>query len=201
VARRLGLPFVDRAIPATVAHALASPLADAAERDDRSGHGLAYLLATAARSVPQYGLQPVEAGRELEEPEVFRLTTEAVLWQIAATTGGVILGRAAAVVLKDHPGILRVRLGGAPGARINQASELEGIDEASAGRRRAEVDQAREAYARQFYGADMSDARRFDLTIDSTHVAIDACAEMIVTAVTARHRPGVGATPHTPARR
>jgi MFS family permease/cytidylate kinase len=201
VARRLGLPFVDRAIPATVAHALASPLTDVVEHDDCSGHGLAYLLATAARSVPQYGLQPVEAGHALEEPDVFRLTTEAVLWQVAATTGGVILGRAAAVVLKDHPGVLRVRLGGPAEARIAQASELGGIDEASARRGRAEIDQAREAYARQFYGADMSDARLFDLTIDSTQVAIDACAEMIVTAVTARHRPGAGATPRAPARR
>jgi cytidylate kinase len=201
VARRLGLPFVDRAIPATVAHALASPLSDAAEHDDSSGHGIAYLLATAARSVPQYGLQPVEAGRALEEPDVFRLTTEAVLWQVAATTGGVILGRAAAVVLKDHPNVLRVRLGGPAGARIAQASELEGIDQTSARRRRAEIDQAREAYARQFYGADMSDARRFDLTIDSTQVAAGACVDIIVTAATSRDRPGAGAAPRVSGRR
>jgi MFS family permease/cytidylate kinase len=194
VARRLGLPFVDRAIPATVAHALASPLTEAADYDDASDHGLAYLLATAARCVPQYGLQPLEPGRALEEPEVFRLTTEAVLWQVAATTGGVILGRAATLVLKDHPGVLRVRLGGPAEARVAQASGLEGIDEESARRRRAETDAARAAYARQFYGADMSDARRFDLVLDSTQVSLDACADIILTAVTSRHRPGPGTT-------
>jgi cytidylate kinase len=195
VARRLGLPFVDRAIPATVAHALASPLSDAAEHDDSSGHGIAHLLATMARSVPQFGIQPVEAGSTLEEADVYRLTTEAVLWQVAATTGGVILGRAATIVLREHPGVLRVRLGGAAEARIAQASELEGIEATSARCRRVESDQAREAYARQFYGAEMSDSRLFDLTIDSTQVAVGACADIIVTAVTYRHRRGARTTP------
>ncbi len=129
------------------------------------------------------------------------MTTEAVLWQVAATTGGVILGRAATVVLKDHPGVLRVRLGGPADARIAQASALEGIEETSARRRRAETDQARAAYARQFYGADMSDARLFDLTIDSTQVGVDACVDIIVTAVTSRHPPGTTATPRVPVRR
>lgn len=47
----------------------------------------------------------------------------------------------------------------------------------------------------------MSDARLFDLTIDSTQVGVDACVDIIVTAVTSRHPPGTTATPRVPVRR
>jgi hypothetical protein len=200
VARRLGLPFVDRAIPATVARALACPLADAVGLDDSSGHGIQHVLATMARAVPQFGIQPVGPGGPLSEADVYRLTTEAVLWQVAATTGGVILGRAATVVLRDQPGVLRVRLSGPADARAAQASALEGIDETSARCRLAEADQARNAYARQFYGADMSDVRLFDLAIDSTQVRIPACVDIIVTAVTSGRGMRAAAAPPVSAR-
>jgi MFS family permease len=200
VARRLGLPFVDRAIPATVAHTLARPLSDAAGHDDSSGHGIRYLLATMARAVPQFGIQPVEPGGALSDADVYQLTTETVLWQVAATTGGVILGRAATVVLRDHPGVLRVRLSGPAEERAAQASALEGTDETAARCRLTETDQARKAYARQFYGADMSDVRLFDLVIDSTHIGAAACVDIIVTAVTSGRGTGMAAAPPVPAR-
>jgi hypothetical protein len=51
----------------------------------------------------------------------FRRATEEVLLQQAATGAGVILGRAAAIVLREDPRVLRVRLDGPAKARVEQA--------------------------------------------------------------------------------
>ena len=190
VARRLGLPFLDRAIPATVAEALARPLSEASGHDDCAEYGVAHVLAAMAGGAPQFGVQGAGPGPALGETDTYRLTTEAVLWQIGATTGGVILGRASAVVLAGHPGVLRVRLGGPAQARLAQACRLEGIDQATARHRQITADRARQAYARQCYDADMSDPRRFDVVIDSTRVSLAAAADIAVTAARSR-RPSV----------
>jgi MFS family permease len=184
VARRLGLPFVDRVIPATVAEALASPSADVSGYDDKASYGIAHLLADMAQASPQYGVQGTWPDGELRAGDTFRLTTEALLWQVSATTGGVILGRASALVLAAHPAVLRVRLGGPVQARVLQACRLESLNEATARRRLEHADHARHAYVRQCYGADIADPRRFDLVLDTTKVGLRAAADIIVTAVT-----------------
>src|SRR5919198_1107080 len=79
VARRLGVRFLDRAIPTEVAERLAVPL------------------------------------------------REALLREHAASGGAVILGRAAAIVLRDEPGALHVRLGGPKESRIEQGMRIQGI--------------------------------------------------------------------------
>jgi MFS family permease len=189
VAARLGLPFVDRIIPATVAHALACPLAEAAGRDESAGYGVEHVFAAMKQTVPQFGSQVTEAASRTSEADVFRLTTEALLWQMAATSGGVVLGRAAAIVLAGHGGVLRVRLGGPIDRRVAQAAQLQGIGPDKAMHLRHDTDLARAAYARQFYGADMSDSRLFDIVLDATHVGLGTCAEIIVAAARADRAP------------
>ena len=59
---------------------------------------------------------------------------EEVLLEQAASGEGVILGRGSVIVLREHPGVLRVRLDGPPQRRLQQAMRLEGLDEGSAER-------------------------------------------------------------------
>ena len=99
---------------------------------------------------------------------------------------GVILGRAAAVVLRDAPEALHVRLDGPAERRLAQAMELEGIDRETAERHLRETDRARAAYVQQFYGADARDAGLYHLVIDSTALALDACVELIALATAVR---------------
>src|SRR5437764_11697422 len=89
---------------------------------------------------------PAPVPYELTVDEDFRRATEEVLLRQADTGEGVILGRAAAIVLRGRPGVLRVRLDGPPDRRAAQAARLGGIaiEEAEEGRRR--VDRAQAAY-------------------------------------------------------
>jgi hypothetical protein len=184
LADRLGVPFLDRVIPTTVAERLAVPLDDALAHDDAVRSVLERLLmrfAPAAQAFSGAATPP-----ELVDERSFLRATEEVIRERCAAGSGVVLGRAAAIVLRDAPGALHVRLDGPAERRLAQAMELEGIDRDTAARHMRATDRAREAYVQQFYGADARDPALYHVLIDSTVLALDACVELVALAAAAR---------------
>src|SRR5580700_2204756 len=145
VAERLRLPFLDRAIPATVARQLKMS-EDAAETlDQRAPSRWDRIAASFTGIDASYSGVPFLATQG-ESADTFRAATESVLRQVAETTGAVILGRAGMVVLGDRSDVLRVRLDGPVEARIAQAI-ADGADPATAADVQRVVDGARNDYA------------------------------------------------------
>src|SRR5829696_2584912 len=166
VAERLGVPFVDRAIPTAVAERLAVPLREAIDRDESIGGWLTRALMTFGQVGPVLaGATPVP--EQALTDDAFRQATEQVLRERAAGAGAVILGRAGAIVLAGEPGALHVRLIGPQQARIEQ------VDRATAERHLLESDRARHDYVRHFYRADAADPAHYHLVIDSTAIDLD----------------------------
>jgi cytidylate kinase len=191
LAQRLGVPFVDRLIPTEVAERLSVPLADALAHDEACAGRFARVLASLAPTGLALGTHaPVSQG--LTEHD-FRSATEQVIFERTESERGVILGRAAAVVLRDAPRALHVRLDGPPEARLEQAMRIQSVDRATAQRRMEETDQARHAYVRHLYRTDAADPSHYHLLIDSTAVDLDACVEVIAAAATNRSREVAGA--------
>jgi cytidylate kinase len=185
VAQRLGVPFVDRAIPTDVAEKLAVPLREAVERDETIGGWFSRALISFGAVGPVLaGAAP--PGDAVVGADAYCQATEQVLRERATGDGAVILGRAGAVVLRDSPGALHVRLTGPRDARIEQGMLLEGVDRATAERHADETDRAREAYVRHFYRVDARDPSLYHLVIDSTAIPLSACADLIVDAAQAR---------------
>jgi hypothetical protein len=187
VAERLEVAFLDRAITAEVAQRMAVSLEEAEAHSGRSEHGLWRLLASFS-STPQLtaaGPAPAAVPDERE----FMQETERVL-HARARDGGVILGRAAALVLAEHPTALHVRLDGPVEARVAQVTRRAHIDDAEARERRRDADRAREAYVKHLYGHDPADPRLYHLVLDSTAIDPDTCVQLIVTAAHARQHGG-----------
>src|SRR5260370_15090522 len=143
-------PFVDRAIPAAVASELAVPVASAEARDEQREPGALRLLVSAANTEPLFGLEVADA--DFDDEDRFRLATEAALWKLAATTGGVILGRAGAVVLAGHPRAIHVRIVASRETRCRRVHEYGGLAEPEALRLIDRTDHASAAYAHPLYG-------------------------------------------------
>jgi cytidylate kinase len=187
VAERLGLPFHDRAIPAQVAGRLGVSVAEAEANDETVVRGLWRLVASLGTMPdPVGGVLPTSA---LPDARAYRQQTEKVLAEICDGAGGVVLGRAGAMVLRDRPDVLHVRLDGPPERRLEAAVARSGrsIDEV---RREMEAnDRTREAYVRHFYRCDPSAAKHYHLVIDSTAVPVETVVELVVTAARAR---GIG---------
>ena len=181
LAERLGVPFVDRAIPNEVAQRLAVPLAEAVRHDETAGSVFERFIRALAPAGMAFGARPF-LEHEVVDENAYRDATEQVIREQAAREGGVFLGRAAALVLAGTPGALHVRLYGPREPRVERAMELDGITRKEAERRLADNDRAREAYVHHFYGADPNDLRHYHLAINSTTIALDTCVELIATA-------------------
>ena len=182
LAERLGVPFVDRAIPNEVARKLSVPLAEAVRHDETCGSAFERFIRVLAPSGMAFGARPF-LEHEVVDENVYRDATEQVIREQAAGEGGVFLGRAAAMVLRESPGALHVRLDGPREARIVRAMELEGLTREEAERRLSDNDRAREAYVHHFYGTDANDFRCYHLAIDTTAIDLDCCVDLIVAAV------------------
>jgi cytidylate kinase len=187
VAERLGVPFVDRAIPSAVAEELGCTLEEALAHDDRAEHGLGRLISGAMRlpTVTFGGVDMYVPGAMPLAPEEFVRHTERLLKEMARGQGGVFLGRAGAVVLADHPGALHVRLDAPLRRRVRQTAALGSMSEREARDIIEDNDRARTAYVRHFYRVDPSDPCLYHMVLDSTTIPIPACVELIVTAAEA----------------
>jgi hypothetical protein len=187
VAERLGLPFHDRAIAAQVAGRLGVPVSEAEANDETVVRGLWRLVASLGTMPdPVGGVLPTSP---LPDARAYREQTERVLAEIAAGAGGVVLGRAGAIVLGDRPDALHVRLDGPRELRLAAAVARSGRSREDVQREMAANDRSREAYVRHFYRCDPADARHYHLVVDTTALPVEAVVDLVVTAARAR---GIG---------
>jgi cytidylate kinase len=184
LAERLGWPFIDRMVTASVS-------SNAEDLSVHSGEGLAKgevsppgrLLASLARAAG--------AGAMMAPPPILdtdldlREQTEAALAPVINGGGAVVLGRASAVVLADRPRTLHVRLQGPLERRVARATTIEGLDEATARTRLAQTDRARNTFVRRLYHRDPEDAELYHLVIDSTVFPLDYVVGLLSDAVEA----------------
>jgi len=187
VAELLGLPFHDRVIPAQVAGRLGVPVAEAEANDETITRGLWRLVSSLGTMPdPVGGVLPTST---LPDERAYRVQTERVLGEIADGPGGVVLGRAAAMVLRGRADVLHVRLDGPPDRRLAAAVLHSGRPEQEMRRERDAADAARVAYVRHFYRCDPADARHYHLVVDSTALPHEVVVDLVVTAARAR---GIG---------
>jgi len=181
VAERLGVPFLDRAIPLAVAERLDVSPDDADAHDEQSG-ARGRLERMLRGFIAHDAHVPTPLPADTFSAEDFRRATEAVLIRQAGTGEGVIIGRGAVVVLREDPRVLRVRLTGPAERRIEQALTLGELERDTAARALRRFDRTHSEYARQFYGVDIDDPALYHLVIDSTAISLDGCVELITTA-------------------
>ena len=189
VAERLGLTFHDRATPGGGAGGLGGRGPAPAPNDETVVRGLWRLVASLGTMPdPVGGVMPTSS---LPDERAYRQQTERILAEVADTGGGVVLGRAAALVLGERPDALHVRLDGPPDRRLAAAVARSGRPEDEVRVDLEANDRSREAYVRHFYRCNPASARHYHLVVDSTAVSLDTVVDLVVLA--ARDR-GIG--PH-----
>ena len=138
LAKRLGVPFLDR------------PAGTEPEHEEAA----AACCRGSARSGSRGGRRRGWSSRTSSPATRAGARSRRSCARCRRTGGGVVLGRAAAVLLRDDPRVLRVLLTGPPERRIEQAMAIEGIDRATAARRLERTDRARLAYHQTLYCVD-----------------------------------------------
>jgi cytidylate kinase len=182
VAERLGVPFFDRAVTRLVAQKLGIPLEHAQSRDERVKGLLARVLASmSALSADNWAAAAPPSTARVSDADFFE-QVQATIRSLCEAGGGVVLGRAAALVLREQPEALHVRLDGDPERRVRMAADHLGLSEAEARDAMEKIDAATAGYTRHFYGVDPASSKHYHLMLDSTRLPLDVCTEIIVNA-------------------
>ena len=179
LADRLGLPFLQRVTTSEGHPAEPGPCDEQMTAEEVKATPVHRLLAHFTQAMPAGPTQSPPS--TYHQDQHLRGHGEAGIHRLVAAGGGVILGRAAAVVLGKDRGY-HVRLDGPPARRVAQGAAIEGISEEQARERLRAADKARTAYVRRLYRADPTDASLYHLVIDSTAIPLDTVTELILAA-------------------
>lgn len=181
VARQLGIRFVDREVLERAAKVLG--------RDERELEGLeervasvwsrmATMLTLGAAEAP-YVAPPLPT---MVEDDLFVVESQ-VLREIAAHESAVIVGRAAAWVLRSHPRIVRVFLHAPEDWRVKRVRETYSLpDEAAARQVVRESDAHRSRFMQTLRGGPWVDPGQYDLCVDTSRIGLDVSAALIALA-------------------
>jgi cytidylate kinase len=190
VARRLGLPLLERVITPEVARAMRDEPAPAPGREtippeEQPDTGWRRLVDALARLPALFGSTMPQPDEPIDTEGRLRFEAERALRELV-DTGGVVMGRAGMAVLRGEPHAFHVRLDGPVDARLRQGMGIEGInDEGEARRRLLDTDGARLAYVQRFYGCDPRNPSLYAMVLDSTAVPLETCADVIAEAAVA----------------
>lgn len=183
LAERLGLPFLQRVTTSEGHPAAPGPCDEQLTEEEVKATPVHRLLASFTQAMPAGPTQSPPSTHHQDEH--LRGYGEAGIHRLLASGGsGVILGRAAAVVLGKDRGF-HIRLDGPAERRVAQGAVIEGISVEQAGERLRAADRARTAYVRRLYRCDPDDASMYHLVIDSTAIPLDTVIELIVSAARA----------------
>jgi cytidylate kinase len=180
LATYLGVPFYDRLLhgPETrTPDAVVERLTDEERRSVPPGRvvtGLAHAGASLGLPLP-----PLE---HLQPHAQIRQKADESLERIDETGQAVVLGRAAAVVLRGRPNVFHVRLDGPASRRLEQGMRLERVTRAEAERHQRETDRAWRRYVELIYGEDPADPRWYHLIVDSTVIPLEAVVTIVADA-------------------
>jgi cytidylate kinase len=183
LAQRLGVPFLQRVTTTTGQVTGAGPGHERLVEEEAKITPAHRLLASFTHSMPAGPTQSPLPTRYHDDD--LRRGAETEIHQLLADGRGVILGRAAAVVLGKDRGF-HVRLDGPPARRITLGATIEGISQEQARAHMHTADTARTAYVRRLYRADPADASLYHMVIDSTAIPLDAVIELILAATGAQ---------------
>jgi cytidylate kinase len=170
VADALEVPFLDRALPASLA------AADGAERQS----SLVGRLARTSTILADDQVERIDSDEGRIRSELAEFLAR------ASTSGGVVLGRGGVFVLTDTPAVLHVLLAGDREERVARVAERQDVTLAEADRRVRAEDRARKEYMRRVFGADAGDRTHYHLVVNTAALGIDASVELVVAASRAR---------------
>jgi cytidylate kinase len=188
LADRLGLPFLQRVTTSEGHLTPPGPCDEQVSAEEAKATPVHRLLASFTQAMPAGPTHSPPSTQHQDHH--LRGHGEAGIHSLVAAGGGVILGRAAAVVLGKNRGY-HVRLDGPPDRRVIQGAAIESIGEEEAQARMRAADKARIAYVRRLYRVDPADPALYHLVIDSTAVPLDTVIELVLSAARA-HTAAMG---------
>ena len=138
--------------------------------------------------------QPATRGHEVED-EAYIDALHNVIEEMASSGNVVFVGRAAAIILRDEPNVLRVGAVADLDDRISRIMERDRIDRKQAEQVVADRDKAREHYFSRFFGIDdPDDPHLYHIVINTSLMKLEYASDVVADAARAlsEHRLEAG---------
>jgi len=190
LAARLGYLYLDREILRLAAQQTGASEENLMRWDERLSSFWERLIDSLAVGPPESTYTTITGPPPVRDAGLFAVETR-IIQEIAQRRNVVVIGRGAFWILREHPKLVRIFLHAAPGKRVGavrEAFKLEMEEEARAMIDR--VDKDREKFIQGMTGRMMSDARNYDLSINTGCVGWEAAEELAFAAVKAIQEKG-----------
>ena len=183
IAERRGLRYIDGAM----LHDASEYLRVHDPNLERVGERIDTWWSTMAGAIAMGGLSglgmlPVDTMREADVAHIERRIIE----EIAQQHPAVIVGRGAGHVLKGRPGVVNVLFHAPEAWRIERVAQHTGVTPAKARDAVRDSDRHRGSFMRALTGTDWTDARQYDLAIDTSTMGIETATALVLQLVPAR---------------
>jgi len=180
VAAALGWRVVDNELVERVATRSGLSPAEVAEKEERAPGFLERLIRLLTKAAPEIFPAPADEVPELEEAKLVEVT-KSVVTEIAAEGRVVLVGRAAAAVLRRDRDALHLKIVAPFTRRVEVVIQRDGLAPADAETRVRDIDDNRKRYYRQHFDRDWNDPSQYHLVLNTAFLGIDAVVEIIVT--------------------
>ncbi|OPY86168.1 MAG: cytidylate kinase [Smithella sp. PtaU1.Bin162] len=175
LAKKLDVFYADREIIGQAARELSVLQEDVAAREEKILSFWQSLIQSFAAAPDVY--VPPQIAPPTDQ-ELFQAESE-IITRIARERSAVIIGRCGAYILRTHPHHLSVFLHANVDFRTERIRKLYKVSVEAAQKMIAESDQARAAYNSKFTGRYWTDARQYNLALDTSEIGIDKTVELI----------------------
>lgn len=110
---------------------------------------------------------------------LFKAQADAIR-QIAAQESCVIVGRCGFDIFRNHPNALKIFIHSSVEVRKRRIAKKFGLDEQDAAAMIVDNDYSRELYTKTFTGADWTDARNYDISLDVRKFGVNGAVDFLM---------------------
>lgn len=185
VARRLGMRYADREILQQAAAAAGLREGDLEGAEEKAAGFWHSVVHSFSLGGPDTTFVPPPLSALYEE-DVFKIESR-IIREIASQFDTVIVGRAGFHVLAGHPGLVNVMLHARRAWRVERVMQVYGMEDTAEAEDLVDrSDRQRASFIRTFTGRHWTDARLFDLCVDTSSVGLEPATEMVLELVSRR---------------
>ncbi|HVB23677.1 MAG TPA: cytidylate kinase-like family protein [Ktedonobacteraceae bacterium] len=179
LAHKLGWRLVDHEVVVRVARELGVSEADAEEHDERSVSLFSRILISMQSIQPPVYVEASTAPILLTNEYDYRNALNKVVTAAVDSGNVVIVGRGSQMLLAQRRDVLHVRIVASLERRIQYVMSREGLAQDAARSRIQAKDRDRARYLQAEYQRDPSDARLYDLVVNTNVIDLDSAVDLI----------------------
>ena len=183
IARRLGLKYLDREILAEATRLLGAEPAHLEQLEERVANTWVRFTRHLSFGPPDGLFTPPRIRETVFEEDLFRIERQ-IIREFAAREDCVIIGRAGAIILRSHPGVIRVFVHAPESWRIDKVMETARLGDRQAVRdlvRKSDQDRAK--FVQAVCNCDWSNACHYDMTLNPGKIGLDAAVDLVAAVV------------------